>query len=826
MKNALFSTVLFGAFALQIQAQTQFQKVSGSTANDRNYHLTAMQDGGFVSTGYTNAVTGNLTDAFLVKYNRFGVVEWAKTYGDTGDETMWDVINTQSNHIVGVGYSSSLGLPVSAGVISKTDNTGNIVWSKGLFHLGGTTNLYRVIETSNGELLAAGLTVTNNQEDFFICKFNANGVLLWTKVYGTPQDDEFMGICETSDGNYLFAGLTSDANGNGSSEFAAMKTDTAGNLIWLKRYGGSGGDRLNSVLEVNNAYYFLGWSPEGAIGNADFTIMKTDTAGVVDWTRAYGSPLADRAYNFMYDSTSNALMVGGYTDYSDPNSNNRNTVLMSVALNGNMNWAKSYGLSQTDGHWPTGLARNNDKGYYLLASTNSTGPGNYSFYLIKTDEDGNTSCNQKNPAFTQSNITNFTGVSFGASVTLALTDAPLTVTGANWVLTTSNLCCSLYADSLANHLLCPGDSVVLTSTPVSGYQYNWMKNGNPISSTNQISVDYQNPGSYSLMVSAQGSGCSNTSRTAVVNSDTSLQALNIARNQFFCQGDTFSIVLPSSAVNYNWYSLSQQQVVFVGDTFSTQLTDSFAIERISINQCLFSDTLVIVEVFSPLSDTLIKACNGDTVFLEAPQNHPHVWLHDSLNTNKIIGVNQSAVYNLKITVQHCEFINAFEVNYFPYPDTHTITSNGDLLTSSISNASTYQWFLNGNPIAGANQQSYFAWQSGMYTVLAEEPGTACTSLSEAFNHTFTHVANHQSESKFKVYPNPTHGNFTLQFWGEPAMYSIAIIGLSGAELHHNEKRWISANESLIYSDLQLSKGIYFIQLTSDRQVFVEKLIVE
>lgn len=504
MKKAIFFLLAMSFWGLT--AQTRFQKTVGTTSNDRNYHLTSMPSGNLLATGYTESVTGNLSDAFLVKYNRFGEVQWAKTYGEQGDETNWDIIVTQNNEVVGVGYTSDVSSN-EAGTITRTDSAGNVIWSKGVASMVGNVNFYRVIETSTGHLVTTGLTSSNSQDDIVICKFTSGGNLIWSKIVVTPQDDEMMGVIETSQGHYLLAGLTNDSTGGGSSDFAVVKTDTTGNVIWKKRYGSTGGDRLNDVVEYDNAYYFLGWSPTGGIGNYDAVMMKTDTAGNMDWIYAYGTPQAERAFNMLFDDNHDCFIVAGYTDYSDSTTNNRNTFLMKLDTAGQINWAKSYGSTGTDGHWPTGLATNDDEGYYVLGSTNTFGPGNMSLYLTKTDADGNTACNQKNPQFIRMAMTGWSGAPFGTTSGVSFLSIAITISGMPWTPIPSTQCCSLFNDLLTDQGVCPGDTTLIGWGSIPGYTFNWNYSGTPAGTQPFLQVPYAQTGSYQLTVSAAYSGC-------------------------------------------------------------------------------------------------------------------------------------------------------------------------------------------------------------------------------------------------------------------------------------------------------------------------------
>ncbi len=578
-----FSLFLMMFVSAYLFGQTQFQKVVGSTDNDRNYHLAAMSDGTLYATGYTMSVPGNGRDAFLVKYNSFGEVLWAKTYGDVGDETNWDVIVTQNNELVGAGHSSGL-TPNVVGVLTRADSSGTVIWSIGVGHPLGNVNFYRVMETSTGELVAAGLTTISGSEDILICKFTPGGHLIWSRIVSTPQNDEIMGMTETAQGDYLFAGLTNDATGSGGTEFAAVKTDTAGNVIWRKRYGGPGNERLNTVVEHDNSYYFMGWSNQGGIGGNDVVVMRTDTAGDPLWLYSYGTPETERSFNMLYDPARDALMVAGYTDFSDSLTNNRNTFLMSLDTDGNMHWARSYGSTGTDGHWPTGLAMTGDEGYYLLGSTNTFGPGSYSLYLIKTDAEGFTACNQKDPMFVRDTISGWTTQTFGQTSTGTMQAMPAVVAGVPWSVTSSTLCCALYAYGGPDMDVCDGSSVQIGSSNIPGYEYTWHYQGTPAGTGAFWQVPSSEAGIWTLTAEASGSGCNPAHDTVVVSMLTSPPPVTIS--YLYTPGN----YLVSSATDGNqWYrdglllpgETDQQIHATITGVYHVVVTNSYGCQAVS-----------------------------------------------------------------------------------------------------------------------------------------------------------------------------------------------------------------------------------------------------
>ena len=80
---------------------------------------------------------------------------------------------------------------------------------------------------------------------------------------------------------------------------------------------------------------------------------------------------------------------------------------------GNVQWCKTYGGANVEIGWS--VKQTADGGFIAIGQTNSFGSGNYDMYLIKTDSNGNSSCNQ-NSATPIVNTVTFSIDHFSASV--------------------------------------------------------------------------------------------------------------------------------------------------------------------------------------------------------------------------------------------------------------------------------------------------------------------------------------------------------------------------------------------------------------------------
>jgi len=97
----------------------------------------------------------------------------------------------------------------------------------------------------------------------------------------------------------------------------------------------------------------------------------------------------------------------------------------------------------------------------------------------------------------------------------------------------------------------------------------------------------------------------------------------------------------------------------------------------------------------------------------------------------------------------------------PAPAIPSITSSGSDLQST--SATTYQWYLNGNLISGANSQNYTPTQSGIYVVRITDANGCVYRYSPGFVYSVSTGISEIKTKNITVYPNPTTGIVDLDF---------------------------------------------------------------
>ncbi|MFA5477641.1 MAG: T9SS type A sorting domain-containing protein [Bacteroidales bacterium] len=145
----------------------------------------------------------------------------------------------------------------------------------------------------------------------------------WQNCYGGTDREYATDIVPDGSG-YLILGAAESEDGDvgynrGHIDGWLVKTDSLGDLLWRKSYGGTKDDYLQRIIPAPNHHYYLVGSSESS--DWDLTgdpypdsknvwVMKIDSVGNRKWSRLYGGTGGDLAYSAMLDADSNLVVLG------------------------------------------------------------------------------------------------------------------------------------------------------------------------------------------------------------------------------------------------------------------------------------------------------------------------------------------------------------------------------------------------------------------------------------------------------------------------------------------------------------------------------------
>jgi hypothetical protein len=382
--TALLSAICLASIS---SAQTSWWRTYGGTSNDGGYSVRQTADGGYVMTGYGGA----LDDFYLIKTDSVGDTLWTRTsyIYDAG----YSVQQTSDGGYVVTTYKIMPSPNASMDVcLVRTDALGNTLWTRN-YGENRYDDVGRCVQqTPDGGYIIAGYTHSfyPHQPDFYLIRTNAGGDTLWTRHYGGFAADYCYSVDETADGGYGVVGLTFSF-GAGDDDIYFVKTDSSGDTLWTKTYGGRYSDEASFVQQTTDGGYVIaGRTYSFGTGTPDYGnvyLVKTDSSGDTLWTRTYGGPLDDVGLSAQQTADGGYIVTGCTYSFGPGTPDSANVYLVKTDSYGNAMWARTFGGTRRDEGYS--VQQTADRGYVITGYTYSFGAGYTSdVYLIKTDSLG------------------------------------------------------------------------------------------------------------------------------------------------------------------------------------------------------------------------------------------------------------------------------------------------------------------------------------------------------------------------------------------------------------------------------------------------------
>lgn len=195
---------------------------------------------------------------------------------------------------------SSLEAPWDLAVDASQSNAGE-------FYVGGEFS--ETLTVNGTDYPGMGLS------DCFIIKYSAQGNVLWVRAVGSTEADICVSLAADASGNCYFTGFYSaplsyggyDLPHQGTWDVLYGKFSPAGDLVWLKRFGGTNSE-IGYGIEAapSGDFYITGWfggtidfSPTLSLtsfGGSDMFLAKFDADGNPLWARHAGTSGVEYGY--------------------------------------------------------------------------------------------------------------------------------------------------------------------------------------------------------------------------------------------------------------------------------------------------------------------------------------------------------------------------------------------------------------------------------------------------------------------------------------------------------------------------------------------------
>ena len=313
--------------------------------------------------------TNGSRDVVLLKYSTAGTPIWSQQFGTTSiDEGCGGVGVDSAGNVYASGSTwGSLGGTSSGGPdawLMKFNSGGAVQWKTQLGIYGAQTNAFGMVIDPTGNSYLVGSTngslagTNTGGFDIYIAKYNDAGVQQWKKQFGTAQNEETYHACVDNSGNVIVTGYTLGSLGGttaGSTDAFIAKYNSSGTRVWAKQLGTSGDDYGLNVATDSAGNIYLAGAAAGALsgntyaGSTDGFLAKYNSSGILQWVKEIGTATFDRCDNVTVDVNGNIIVSGPTTAaLAGPYAGKWDAFVTAFDTTGNQLWATQFGTSAND----------------------------------------------------------------------------------------------------------------------------------------------------------------------------------------------------------------------------------------------------------------------------------------------------------------------------------------------------------------------------------------------------------------------------------------------------------------------------------------------
>lgn len=482
------------------------------------------------------------------------------------------------------------------------------------------------------------------------------------------------------------------ANAGGPQSFTACSLNT----ITL---GGSGG---NPTASGGTSPYTYNWTPatalsDSAVANPTLSGLGTTTVYHVLVTDAHGCTATDSA---------TVTVTGG-------------TISVTISAIGDRTWCFGTNSSIT-----------------LTAHPSGGSGGPYTFLWVPSSYLSTTTDSTTVASPTPVGVYSYTVVVTDHLGCQGSANAPITVLAVP----------SAVITALDTTSPCAGDSVHLTTTPGSGYTYQWWQNGSPIAGATDINYTTIDAGPVVVVIT--NSTCADTSgATNITVRANPVAAISAPNGLTFCAGGNITLNANTGGnLTYQWYENGYGIAGATGSSYAASDSGSFSV-AVTLNGCTeYSDTLT--DTINPLPNDSITVgaattfCQGGNVTLiaQSGNGYAYQWQNNGVDINGATSADfvadSTGLFDVVVSALNCSSTSTgVDVTVYPYPlatitagsDTQFCQNDSVTLSAPQGSGYLYQWLMNDDTVDGSTSNSLVVYASGEYNVLISSNG--CVSSS-------------------------------------------------------------------------------------------------
>ncbi|MBL6448814.1 hypothetical protein JMN32_21055 [Fulvivirga sp. 29W222] len=294
-----------------------WQKQVEQPLNQTSKDIELLSNGDAFIFGHTTLSNGT-TDFLLLHINSEGEEVASFTYGDsTKNEEGLGLIPSVSGGYLLIGTIENNASDKDM-LITKVDDSGNEIFSNTYGLIDEFDAVTSVVENEAGELVWCGTLNRNGTQSMRVVSTDSLGSLIWDYTY---QEEINNSQSVASDmkkitGGYIITGKS--FTNSGESNVLLVNISDKGTFKWAADLTSTFSQEGNSVARTSDGGYTVVGKILTTAGTSDIYLLKTNSLGQLLWSKTFGGEYDDSG-NFVKESSDRGLIILGTAKVNNNN---------------------------------------------------------------------------------------------------------------------------------------------------------------------------------------------------------------------------------------------------------------------------------------------------------------------------------------------------------------------------------------------------------------------------------------------------------------------------------------------------------------------------
>ncbi|MEA3228315.1 MAG: hypothetical protein U9P38_04495 [Campylobacterota bacterium] len=229
---------------------------------------------------YLNSASNSYgSQIHLIKMDQYAKITHSKIKKLKNFNKPAAIVKTPTNGYFVGGYTLDGSL-----IVLKLNANGDTIFTR-MFGTKNYDKMNKMILLADGGLLTIGSAITTRSKsdnlfetglgknDIYLTRFSKDGLMLWSKKYGTKNDDIGIDAVEAVDGSIVVISTTSY---NNQKELSFMRITEDGDKIWLEKYKSEKKVTPYKLIRLRDNNFLLTLSYQDDMDKEQIRLVKFD----------------------------------------------------------------------------------------------------------------------------------------------------------------------------------------------------------------------------------------------------------------------------------------------------------------------------------------------------------------------------------------------------------------------------------------------------------------------------------------------------------------------------------------------------------------------